>query len=181
MKKLLLMVVICMTTLTAGAQEIFVGGGISMWRDTDIDEMSFSISPEIGYEYNEKWAFGGEFIFSHDHRILGIDDNVYITESMNSFAIAPYARFTYYRNKSLRLFLDMGFGISNWKAKHSSSETGFEIGVKPGLAFSLNDHFSLVAKVGFAGYRDEYLGSKNNGFGVDLEGNNLSFGIEYAF
>lgn len=64
---------------------------------------------------------------------------------------------------------------------HADSVNGFEIGVKPGLAVKLNDNFSFITKVGFAGYRDDYYRGEENGFGVGLDGENISIGIEYEF
>lgn len=101
--------------------------------------------------------------------------------STNAFALAPYARYSFYENKIVRLFLDMGFGFSTYKEKHADSVNGFEIGVKPGLAVKLNDNFSFITKVGFAGYRDDYYRGEENGFGVGLDGENISIGIEYEF
>ena len=173
MKKMLLIVAVMMVSLAAQAQEMYLGGGISLWRNTDIDKTSFSITPDFGYVFNETWAFGGEVGYAHKT----VGDNL----SMNSFAIAPYARYSYFQNKVVRLFLDFGFGVSTSKVKHSESETGFEIGIKPGLAIKLDHHFSLVTKVGFAGYRDDFHGHAGEGFGVDLNGEHISFGIEYEF
>ena len=60
-----------------------------------------------------------------------------VTEiSTNAFALAPYARYSFYENKIVRLFLDMGFGFSTQKAKHQDAVNGFEIGVKPGMAIN---------------------------------------------
>ena len=176
MKKLLLIVVVFMAALSASAQKMYIGGGIGLWRDSDIDKMEFTISPDFGVELSEQWAVGGELHYAHKN--WNISDT---SLEVNSFAIAPYARYTYFHNKVVRLFLDMGMGVSVTKPEHSDSDTGFEIGIKPGLAVKLNDHFSLVTKVGFAGYTNDFLGEKKEGFGVLLNGNNLSFGIEYTF
>ena len=64
--------------------------------------------------------------------------------------------------------------------KHGDSVNGFEIGLKPGLAIKLNDSFSFITKVGFAGYRDDYFRGAD-GFGVTLDGENISIGIDYEF
>lgn len=171
MKKVLMTLFVMFAVVTAYAQEMYVGGGISLWRDTDAEVSSFSISPDFGYGLNEKWSVGGQLV-------LAVNDNGY---KHTSFAIAPYARFSYYENSIVRLFLDMGFGISVDKIKNGSSETGFEVGVKPGLAVKLNDNFSFITKVGFAGFRDDYLLGDKSGFGVDVDGERISIGIEYAF
>ena len=117
----------------------------------------------------------GETIYTHK----GYDEDYKV--STNAFALAPYARYSFYENKIVRLFLDMGFGFSTYKAKHADSVNGFEIGVKPGLAVKLNDNFSFITKVGFAGYRDDYYRGEENGFGVGLDTENISIGIECEF
>lgn len=174
MKKVLLTLFVMFATVTAFAQEMYVGGGISLWRDTDAEVTSFSISPEVGYELNKQWAIGGQLILDLNSG-SGSEASKY-----TSFAFAPYARFSYYENKIVRLFLDMGFGVSVYKPKHSDSVAGFELGVRPGIAVKLNNNFSFVSKVGFAGFREDYRGLKD-GFGVGVESENISIGIEYAF
>lgn len=177
MRKLFLLVVIVMAAISASAQDgIYLGGGISLWRNNDVDKTSFSITPDVGYNLSEKWAVGVELAYAHN----GYDDEHEV--STNAFALAPYARYSFYENKIVRLFLDMGFGFSTYKAKHADSVNGFEIGVKPGLAVKLNDNFSFITKVGFAGYRDDYYRNMSgNGFGVALDGENISIGIDYEF
>ena len=164
--------VVMFAVVSAYAQEMYVGGGISLWRNTDLEVTSFAISPEFGCELNKNWAIGGQLIFDHN----GGDE-----DSETAFSLAPYARYSYYENGIVRLFLDMGFGISINKREHHESTTGFELGVKPGLAVKLNKNFSFVTKVGFAGFRDDYRGRGNSGFGVGVEGEDISIGIEYAF
>ena len=172
MKQFLLLVVVLMTTLAANAQEMYMGGGISLWRNNDLDKTTFSISPEVGYNLNSKWALGLELVYGHNYR-----DEL----SVNSFALAPYARYSFYENKIVRLFLDMGFGFSTSKVKHADAVNGFEIGLKPGMAIKLNHQFSIVTKVGFAGYRDDYFRGEENGYGVSLESEDISLGIHYEF
>ena len=141
MRKLFLLVVIVMATITASAQEgIYLGGGISLWRNNDVDKTSFSITPDVGYNLSEKWAVGVELAYTHK----GYDEDYKV--STNAFALAPYARYSFYENKIVRLFLDMGFGFSTYKAKHADSVNGFEIGVKPGLALQVIVTTTIVEK-----------------------------------
>ena len=66
MRKLFLLVVIVMAAITASAQEgIYLGGGISLWRNNDVDKTSFSITPDVGYNLSEKWAVGVELAYAH--------------------------------------------------------------------------------------------------------------------
>lgn len=66
MKRTLMWVAFIMVTLFAQAQEIYLGGGISLWHNTDLEKTSFSISPEIGYVFSEKWAVGAEIAYAHN-------------------------------------------------------------------------------------------------------------------
>lgn len=172
MKKVLFVLVMMVSALAAQAQEMYLGGGISLWRNDDTERTKFSISPDFGYNFNSRWAVGAELVFSHES---GEKDY-----SCNAFALAPYARYSFYENKIVRLFLDMGLGFSTSKVKHEDAKNGFEVGVKPGIAIKLNEHFSLISKVGFAGFRDDYFRGEN-GLGVDLDGENISIGIDYEF
>lgn len=50
----------------------------------------------------------------------------------------------------------------------------------PNIRGSLSNtyHFSLVAKCGFLGYKDDYMG---NGFGFSASSEDLTFGFHYEF
>ena len=94
MRKLFLLVVIVMAAITASAQEgIYLGGGISLWRNNDVDKTSFSITPDVGYNLSEKWAVGVELAYAHK----GYDGEDAI--STNAFALAPYARYSFYETR----------------------------------------------------------------------------------
>ena len=114
---------------------------------------------------------GGVLAFAHGKA----DEGKY-----NAFALAPYARYSYYENKVVRLFVDGGFGFSTQKVKGADSVNGFEIGFKPGIAIKLNSKFSAVAKCGFLGYRDDYM-TGDNGYGFAFTSEDLSFGFHYEF
>lgn len=160
-----------MAGLSAKAQ-VYMGGELSIWHNKDAKSTEFAIAPEIGYNFSEKWALGGNIIF--EHKKLG-------DVKSNGFAIAPYARFSYYENKLVRLFVDGGVGFSTEKVKGiGESEEGYEVGLKPGISIKLNEHFGLVAKCGFLGYRKDYIIGQNGG-GLSLTSEDLSFGFHYEF
>ena len=59
MKKLFLLVVIVMAAISASAQEgVYLGGGISLWRNNDVDKTSFSITPDVGYNLSGRRRTG---------------------------------------------------------------------------------------------------------------------------
>ena len=170
MKKIVIFLFVVMIALSIKAQ-IYVGGTVGLWHNEDADATSFALSPEIGYNLNEKWAVGGILNFVHT-KVDGI--------KANAFALAPYARYSFYENKIVRLFIDGGLGFSTKKIKEHDSVNGFDIGFKPGIAIKLNDKFSLIGKCGFLGYRDDYVVG-DNGYGFAFTSEDLSFGFHYEF
>ena len=177
MKKIVLLLFVVCAAISVNAQ-VYVGGTAGFWRNNDDDSKvtAYSVLPEVGYELNDKWAVGAEFGYAH----IKVGDN----SKRNVFGIAPYARYTYCETGIVRLFLDGSLGVSSYKIGDADRETGFEVGLRPGIALKLTDKFSLIAKVGFVGYRDDY-GFANagfdSGFGLGLSGDDLQFGFQVKF
>ena len=164
MKKLVLTLALVFGMLTANAQ-FFVGGQLGLLHNDNVDQTTFTIAPEFGYAFNDAWIVAGMIGYTHD--------------GGNSFYIAPYARWNFWNQGIVGLLVDGGFGISVGKEKHMDTETGFEIGFKPGVSFKVTDNFSLVAHVGFVGYRTKYLGNSTSG--LSLTGNDLGVSLYYCF
>lgn len=171
MKKFLLMAVVALMSLSASAENLYIGGSFGYDHVKVDDEKSdeFSIAPEIGYNLNSNWAVGAALNYT------------WKKDSYNIFTINPYARYTYFRteNNLLSLFVDGGFGIGYIKPDEGDSTTTWSIGLKPGLALNVTEKFSFVAHVGFFGYEDFKEAGKHTGFGFN--GNNLEFGFYYNF
>ena len=127
MKKFAILLFVAMTALSVKAQ-VYVGGSVTWWHSEDIDATIFALNPEVGYNLNEKWAVGGVLTFAHSK----LDEGKY-----NAFGLAPYARYSYYENKVVRLFVDGGFGFSTQKIKGSDSVNGFELGFKAAMVSTL--------------------------------------------
>lgn len=87
----------------------------------------------------------------------------------------------------VRLFLYGGLSYLNSKPKGGSSNDGYEIGIKPGIALDLSDKIRIVFRFGFVSYRNNYgadisdLIQKSNGFGLGISGQDLSLGIQLKF
>lgn len=171
MKRITLFLFVAIATMAVSAQNTYVGGSLGLWRNDDDDVTSFLISPEIGFNLNDKWALGTALMYAH---VGGEKD------SGDGFVVAPYTRFSFYQNESIRLFVDGGFGFATSKVKGGDSSNGCEVGLKPGIAISLNKKMSLVAKYGFLGYRDNYVVGEN-GYGLGLKNEELSFGFFFTF
>ena len=171
MKKGLLMLVALLATIAVQAQDIYVGGSFNLWRNSTGNTTSFKIAPEIGYNFNETWALGAELNYSHEY-----ESKV----TVNAVSIAPYIRWSYYQNDVVRLFLDGTAAIGFEKIKDGNTSKAGQIGLRPGIAVKLNDHFSFIAKYGFLGYRRN-VNTLGDSFGLQLTSEDLSIGFHYNF
>ncbi len=175
MKKILLTLTLAVASLAASAQ-VYLGGEVGFWRDYQDNQTTFSLAPEVGYNLSDKWALGIALGYQH----------VYTEGTkINAFTVNPYARWTYASFGPVNLFLDGGFDFGTYKVKDGGDAVNaWGIGVKPGLAVNLTEKLSFVAHVGFLGFRDaddELSSVYNRGFGFDLDGNSLQFGLYYNF
>lgn len=170
MKRFFFLLCMALCLLTAKAQ-FYAGGSFAFTHDDNSDLTTFMIAPEIGYNLNDQWAVAAELGFSHysAHDV-----------SANAFHFAPYARWNFFSKGIVRLFLDGGMGISTSKIEDQDRDNGFEIGIKPGIALDLNQHFSFITKYGFVGFRDNYR-YNNSVSGISASSEDLSFGFIYTF
>lgn len=181
MKKIVLTLMVALMAMSASAQ-IYVGGSLGFTSgkgniadfDNDTKTTTFKILPEIGYELSESWSIG---------TVIGYEYKKVDDLKVNTFAVAPYARYSFFKSDLVRLFVDGGFGFSTAKAKDvDDALNSWNIGLKPGLAVKLSDNFCLVAKYGFFGYESSKMGdAKTHNFGLNLDSEELSFGFHYIF
>ena len=69
---------------------------------------------------------------------------------------------------------------SERKIKDGDTTKAGQIGLRPGIAVKLNDHFSFIAKYGFLGYRKN-VNTSGDSFGLMLTSEDLSIGFHYNF
>lgn len=194
MKKLFLSLIVAVCSLAASAQ-VYVGGQVGLWRNTDANHTSFNLAPELGYKLSNQWELGLSIGFAH---------NYYDGTKVNGFEVDPYVRYTVAKAGPVSFFLDGGFGFATAKAKRgdwkSDSFNQWQIGIKPGVKVSLSKKVDFIASMGFLGYRDHddvkvtgigdlddfvedaipsVYGEK--GFGFDFKTSNLKFGLIYNF
>ncbi|WP_455674866.1 porin family protein [Phocaeicola sp.] len=180
MKKIVLVCMVVLMAIGANAQ-VYVGGtlGISSVKTDkstyDVKTTTFKIMPEVGYELDENWSIG---------TVVGYEYNKTGDVKINTLNIAPYARYSFLNSDLVRLFVDGGFGFSTSKVKGSDALNSWNVGLKPGLAIKLSDHFCLIAKYGFFGYKNSEIdndGASVKQFGLNLDTDELSFGFHYIF
>ena len=178
MKKFLLLLVLTVYTLSASAQFYF-GGQLGFSRNATDNYTVLEIAPEVGFDFNEKWAFGGvlDYQYSYQNKI-----------NLNVFEISPYARYTFasVASDKLKFFVDCGVGFGFQKAPNVDAGFVYHIGFKPGIAYALNSHYSLVAHLGNLGWEgatDKALGyGRQNKFTWNIfNWNDVSFGFYYSF
>lgn len=180
MKKLMLTAVVILFAMVANAQDLFVGGSVGFWDNSDAKHTSINITPEIGYNLSEAWALGIQ---------VGYAYNKTDESKINAVGVTPYARYSYLTAGPVKLFLDGGFEFETLKVKGGDSYNAWNVGIKPGVSIALNQKFSLVAHFGFLGYKDideevapiYALLGQEKGWGLKMNGYNLSFGFYYNF
>ncbi len=161
--------------VSASAQ-VYVGGnaGIASTKIAGQDsKTTYKVLPEIGYKINGDWAVGTVVGWGKGNPVTIEDADA----AVGTFEVAPYVRYTALHSKVVDLFVDGGFSYKHYNG------TGNEwtVGLKPGVAFNVNKSVSVVAHVGFVGYKTykpSYDHAKSsNAWGVDLDGNNLTLGV----
>lgn len=174
MKKLFLSMVVAMMAISASAQ-VYVGGGLGIASSkVDVDGAesvtSYKFVPEVGYNLNDDWAVGVAFGWQGSNK--GGEKAVFVN---------PYARYTFIHSKIVDVFVDGGVGYEHQYGNGKDVDI-YAIGFKPGLAVKLTSHLNFVTHVGFIGYEHEKAGDvKVNSFGLDVDGRNIIFGINYKF
>jgi len=181
MKKIFLTLMVMVAAVAANAQ-VWVGGSLGFWNNGDAEgyeqiKTSLEIAPEIGYDLSEDWsiAIGLEYALAKPDK----GDDVY------GIGVNPYVRYNLLKAGNFKFFLDGGFEIAAIDTGADDNYSAWGIGIKPGIAYSLNEKFSLVGHLGFLGYQDcddeiVDLSLIQKGFGLNLS-NNISFGVYYAF
>lgn len=175
MKKLVLSIVVAMMAIAANAQ-VYVGGGVGIGSSkVDVDGAesvtAYKFVPEIGYNINDEWAIGVSFGWQGANK--GGEKSVFVN---------PYARYTFIHSKIVDVFVDGGVGYEHMYGGSGIDHDIYSVGFRPGLAVKLTSHLNFITHVGFIGYEHDKVDDvKVNSFGLDLDGTNILFGINYKF
>lgn len=179
MKKILLTLVVAAASLAANAQ-VWVGGslGYNHTKFNDLKVNTFEVKPEVGYTLSDKWdiALGVGF---ESIKVTGLD-------AVTNFAVAPYARYTFYQTGKVGFILDAGFSVKTGDFyvedldDYVNDDTQWGIGIRPGIKFAASDKVTLIATLGGLGYMT-MSDVDYDKFGFNVNGNNLTFGFYYSF
>ena len=191
MKKIMMTLVAAMMAVTMNAQNNFYVGGSIGYSSSSYDGSSVSSSltflPEAGIQFNEKMAVGVEIGYK-----ATTDERSNLTNS--TFKFAPYFRYTILQLGKVAVFGDGKFSYSTTNNEQAGSDGKPEdnktntwgLYVQPGISYSLNDKFSLVAKfgnvLGYSSSKRDVNGAKATTTFQFLNLNNaVSFGLYYNF
>src|SRR5574344_742611 len=191
MKKIFMSMIAIAMAVSASAQ-VYVGGTVgfgSVKTGSNDAKNTYKIAPEIGYQINDLWSAGVAFGFAKgdcdfqktgtyinsDHVTTGNDAT---TDPITKF-VNPYVRYKFAKVGPVDFNAEMEFTY----AHTNNLGSNIEVGLRPVIAFNLNQHFSLISKIGFIGYKDYKpkdetpTNVKSNEFGLDLNATNIQFGI----
>lgn len=177
MKKLLILAVVAITSLCASAQH-YIGGSLGATYEFSKKETNVTVAPEWGYTYTDHWGVG---------IVLDYNYKKYPGQVVNGFSFNPYARWTFARvaDDKLAFFLDNGFSIGFSKVREIPTGVFYTIGIKPGLCYSFNEHWSILTHVGFLGYQGANGDARAMGYekkiGLDFSSMNVNLGVYYTF
>ncbi len=178
MKKVLMTMFAAVAALSMNAQ-VYLGGGVN-FQGQSYDGNSttlFTITPEIGYTLDENSALGLAIGFG----TKGKDD-----AKINAFSVNPYYRYNFLKTEKVNLFIDGSFKFDYQKGDGVSKDykqTGWSLGVRPGVAFNVNNKISFVSTLGFLGYSSVKPdgGKATNTYGVNFDASTVNFGLYYNF
>ena len=179
MKKILMTMVAVFAAMNMNAQ-VYVGGSVgfgSVKAGSLSSESTYKIVPEIGYNLNSEWAIGVALGYQKGNCDFGNYDFTFNTTEV--FSVNPYARYTFLNSDMVNVFIDGGLGFASVKDGGSL----FQVGLRPGIALKANDKISFVAHIGFVGFEtaSPKHGDSSNAFGLELDNNNILFGVYYNF
>ncbi|MBW1654396.1 outer membrane beta-barrel protein [Flavobacterium quisquiliarum] len=171
MKKMLLILALSVFGF-ANAQKgtILVGGNIGYtstnreFQTSKDKNNQFNFSPRVGYQFNNNWTVGGEFVVaSSKSEFEGITES-----KINNFKAGAFLRYSVPLNETFSVFADLGAGFQSEKNKviaalgeSESKADGLYAGVTPALFINMKKGFGLNFSIGGLGY--ETLSYDNNG------------------
>lgn len=172
MKKFIFSILIMLgvaASSSAADNKMWIGGGIGFDYVTDADGdniVSFGITPEFGYKFNNHWALAAELGYSIQNSYGDVN---------NTFIIGPYVRYTFFDNERLSFFGEFAFHYAHLDGDWDSD--GIEMMLRPGMLLKLNDRWSLTGKINLLEYARV---EDSDVFGLHIT-TGLSIGVLYNF
>lgn len=170
MKKVILVLALTLMALTAKAQ--FYAGGSVQFIGMGGGGAVFGLAPEAGYNFAHNMGAGAS---------LGLMFGGGEGNTGAALSIDPYFRYYFAEWGPARFFADGHFNFTAALGQGGGSTWG--VGVRPGVAFQLDDRFSMVshlARIGY--YGGGFLAGVNSSLASLLSFNLApTVGLYYAF
>lgn len=157
----ILTVLFVLCAITAKAQ-VFVGGTGAIGYGNE--SFHIGLIPEIGYEFNEKWAAGVGLGFN----MIASDGNTTVVGN-----IEPFARYTVWQSK--RLAFDVK---ALAEMEFNEGLCGADVGLCPSFRFFLNKNWDFHADLGLFGARYDGDDWQPAFF---VTGQSVKLGVTYKF
>jgi len=193
--------------------QLYFGGSVGFTSTTLVNGnnktsgSSYKLSPEIGYQINDRIAVGGTVTIQRGLPYLGSFDTNdlkgFITAAgsasvdlradnsrFNGFRIAPYFRYVLVDTRRFDLFVDavIAYGSLSSQVKDGNNvwQDGgkynlLEFCARPGFRLKFDGgRFSIVGRLGSLGYQtlsQANTTTKLNRFGLDVDTNNIMLGF----
>ena len=146
MKKLFLVLALAFAGIFTANAQVWIGGGLG--AQINNENTHLTVSPEIGYAFNDQWqlALGAGYTF---------DKSI----SSNMLSLEPYVRYVATTiGDKFSLFFDLtgDFGMID--------KSGWAATLRPGIAWMATEHWTAAFRFGFAGYDHGYYGADNGFF-----------------
>jgi hypothetical protein len=167
MKKLILMAAVAVMAVTsANAQGEFWVGGTFGFESAKINKgelksSAFSVMPEFGFSFSDKWALGIQFVVSDTEYTMGSE-----SENVTAYGVAPFVRHTYLKWKALNLHVDCGFAYLSTRGVVTEDDIypGYntyvaQLMVNPGFSVNLSKRCALVGSMNI--FRFGYTGEED--------------------
>ena len=170
------MTLVAAVMAVSASAQVYVGGGVgigSMDNGGDNNTTTYKFVPEIGYNFNSDWAVGTTFGWKGSNH-----------GGAKSIEFSPYVRYTFFHTRFINGFIDGTVGYTQDYGANKRDIDHLQIGFRPGVAVNLTPCLSFMTKVGFVGYnhtKNNNTKAKSDGWGVDIDGNNVVFGLYYNF
>ena len=152
MKKLFLVLAFAFAGIFTANAQVWVGGGLG--AQINKEKTNLTLSPEVGYAFNEHWqvALGAGYTF--DKTDFG---------KANTLSLEPYVRYVATTiGDKFSLFFDLtgDFGMID--------ASGWAATLRPVIAWMATEHWTAAFRFGFLGYDHGYYGADGFYLNCDL-------------
>lgn len=211
----LLLAIALVAPAFAVEKNMWVGGSFGYSSiNTDINDGAFtsnstswSVAPEFGWTIVGRWDIGLDFEYSSGRitKIYGLDFGKllaslpisdYLSADAKTTAVAPFARYYLGKVAGVDVILKASFFYSKTDLKDFSPfdapdfcVTGYGISIAPIISYSINETWSIGAKLNFAELTfihvdvdEDFMKFKADEFGFNLNGGSIiNIGLSYHF